>query len=252
MEDAAKSLKWFREKLPEWRCEQVLQTLQLIGICILGFMSGGVVTGIIHYIANGNGNHQQEVRTTFWTDENIAYWANFEPTTSNEKEFTEQCQMEEVFLKQIAKLHQGKCVPMAGVYRVESLILERVMNPLHLFEVAPPPPPSLLSLLVPNQKVVLNRCMPDRSYCDVDKAACKPNKRTRKWISAIFKLNETFHLTKKEEEEEEEKKEKQTPNAEELTNMAINGTLDQTRYIIFNFSVEEHADCSCQCNWHRN
>ena len=90
--------------------------------------------------------------------------------------------------------------------------------------------------LVPNQKVILNRCLGD---CKQDEISCIPSKRRDKYISAIFKLN------KMQEEEEKEEEEKKVEDYKKIFNALINGTLSKTKYIILKFPVEEHVHCFC-------
>ena len=143
-----------------------------------------------------------------WSDKNIAYWSTIDPippSDPNDK-VASQSYEEAMFLKQEAIMRGMKCVPKKGVFRVEDLLEEDEEKKNELLDV-----------LVPYQKVVLERCLPQSSYCgEVYGAKCKPTKEVKqgsKRIAVVIK----------------------------------NGTHDGEEAIV-TFYVEEHVHCSCQCS----
>ena len=140
-----------------------------------------------------------------WTDENIAYWSSVDPVAPldpNDEEGLRKYE-EAFFLKQEARLRGLKCIPKKGVFNVQDLLKEERKSE------------ELLDLLIPDQKVVLNRCLPQSSYCPVYGSKCTPTKDVRqgyKRIAVIIK----------------------------------NGTLGEEEVAIA-IHVKEHVHCSCQC-----
>ena len=211
---------------------------------------GLLITNHIQNKITGN----KHLLTTFWNDESISYWANINPipppphSASNK---TLKNYRRKLFLRQIASLQTEKCVPKSGIFKVEDLILEKKekwhkkkkdttkkeqksdRNQYHQLkerrqqQQQQQQQQQLLSLLVSHQKVILYRCFPDRSYCEVDGTKCKPTKRKKTLIPIVFKLNDTVNDISEQD--------------------LIDGKFSETEYVVLNIFIEEHVNCSCQC-----
>ena len=123
------------------------------------------------------GNETQQVKmilplkfypqTIIWNEQSIAYWANkdpIEPSNPKDKDAIRKYQ-EENILREMAKVRQLKCIPQKGIFDIEVLIQEDKEVKKQLSN----------NILVPNQKVVLIRCMPQYSYCDTYNTQCQPS-----------------------------------------------------------------------------
>ena len=107
-----------------------------------------------------------------WNDEVISFWMNIDPPPpSNESSETElRLYQEMIYLRQLARLRNLKCIPKDGVFQIEEEIKsdEDLDKFFASFEFSPP-----------NQKIVLQRCINEMSYCamascDVDDKKCVP------------------------------------------------------------------------------
>ena len=186
-------------------------------VCIL-LIPGCYTCGIYlidHFVFKSEGQHLN-VSTTFWTEETIAYWVNFDPIPPFNSHDVKRYN-NELYIKQEAQLRALKCIPKEGVFRVDNLILERNI--------------SLPSPLIPEQKIVLKRCLPQSSFCETFGMKCKPTKLKRKSITVFLKNQNTTTSLREDGRE-----------FEDMMNMVVNGTAS-----IFNILVEEHGDCACQC-----
>ena len=176
-----------------------------IYIVILCAFTGYETLNYLHII-NRNNNELK----TFWTTENVDYWSNFIPIPpSSDSVQTQKNYESEIILKQMAKLRKSTCVPKKGVFRLEDLILEKGDRRL------------LLNIIVPNQKMVLTRCLPQCSHCEMYGTMCLPTRKRENKRFAIF-----------------------------LNNITEKGNADifemyGNHYLTLDF--EEHTHCSCQC-----
>ena len=114
---------------------------------------------------------EEETTTSYldiiWTNETIDYWANVSPIPPSDPndEKAQRKYEEAYYLKEMATLRQLKCVPKAHIFKVEDLVNVT---------------------LIPNQKVVLKRCIRQRSYC-LGGAKCMPSKYGSKLIGVLLK-----------------------------------------------------------------
>lgn len=111
-----------------------------------------------------------------WTNETIDYWANVSPIPPSDPndEKAQRKYKEACYLKQMATLRKLKCVPKPHIFKVEDLLNEKIYN------------------IIPNQKVVLMRCIWQRSYCLAAGTKCMPSKIGSKLIGVLIKKqNET-------------------------------------------------------------
>ena len=157
---------------------------------------------------NINNNNNTILPSTFWTDQAIAYWSNFDPvpplsTNSSSDEIKRYTN--EVNLKLEAQLRRLKCVPKEGVFEAENLNIHNLLPPfLHL---------------VPNQKIVLKRCFPQYSFCETFGMKCLPTKFKKKNVTVFLQNN----------------------NNKENTHGGA------ATAVVFKVPMEEHSDCVCQC-----
>ena len=150
---------------------QAMKLLKWIRILCVGMIIAMIMI-LIPIIQSAVYNDKTDARgSAFWTDENID-----STQFSNPKEA--------MFMKQEARLKALKCVPKAGVFKIEDVIDPDIYKyPYYQYQ-------DWQLSLVKYQKVVLYRCLPQYSYCEVTGTKCLPIQTKRKFIAAIFKLRE--------------------------------------------------------------
>ena len=114
-----------------------------------------------------NIRYRQKILNPFWTDENIKIISNIDVP-----EFR--------FLRQEAQIRALKCIPKEQIFKIDDLIREKGDSD------------GLLDLIIPNQKVVLPRCLPDYSHCERLGTKCLPTQLRSKMIAVALK-NQTNH-----------------------------------------------------------
>lgn len=218
-------------------------TYSIVGIiCICIFASVISITAIIvifpniKFKVNNNNNNcdlVNVVTTTFWTDKNIDYWSNINIVRPSDDDNVTVWEMyrKQLYIQNEARLRALKCVPKEGVFKIETLISKEKVEKEK----------NNNATLIPHQKAMLRRCMPQYSYCEVRGTKCTPTEWKNKTIFAIFKLNNGSDNTMFDDYEDF------NDDYEEIMNAAINGTLSKKMYIILTFLVEEHVHCSCLC-----
>lgn len=207
-------------------------------ICICIFASVISITAIIVIFINikfkDNSCDLVNVATTtsFWTDKNIDYWSNINIVRPSDDDNVKAWEMyhKQLYIRNEARLRALKCVPKEGVFKIETLISKE--------KVEEEKKNNNNITMVPHQKVMLRRCMPQYSYCEIRGTKCTPTEWKNKTIFAIFKLNNGNDNTMFDDFDDD---------YEEIMNAAINGTLSKKLYVILTFLVEEHVHCSCLC-----
>ena len=192
------------------------------------------------------------IEETFWTDENIQFWSriNVPPPFDKNDETALRIYYEMNYLKEAAQLREMKCVPLLYGFYVEEILMEKILllqqqqhskrerrrnNNNNNNNTNVMVNKLLKVLLVPDQKIFVNRCMGDnRVFCNgVDGTKCLPLKDVRQGITRICLAVKNETLVDKRMEEE-------------IIKTALNGTFCREKAII-SFNVEEHVHCSCQC-----
>ena len=183
-----------------------------------------------------------EKEEIFWTDERIQFWtfidlfpiSNFSDTVTD---ITDQISV----LKQEARKKKIKCVPIEREISVEKII-HKELNLQENQKLL------LIDLLIPNQKILVNRCLDTKQEAD--------NKLTINQCFNIEKENVKLKCLPIKDVKQEKKQIKIqikpkrliTQEMEEnIINTTLNGTLNRQEFIII-LPIEQHIFCACQCS----
>ena len=178
------------------------------------------------FVFNNNNNDNEKILTTFWTDENIAYWYNFNPTNGRNKT---PC---EINLRQYAQLNAAKCIPRDIIITVKDLIIEEIKRkrgePNDEYWL------SILGAIKPPEKQVVSRCSSLNSYCGGDQGLkCLPTLKKNKLTVVL--LNNQMMKNKFYEKEIE------------VNNNNTLGIVKEKGEFYFKFYDQVHLKCDCQC-----
>ena len=156
-----------------------------------------------------------------WNDEVISFWKNIDPPRpSNESSEMElRLYQEMIYLRQIARLRDLKCVPKDGIFKIE----EEIKSDQDLdkffasFEFSPS-----------NQKIVLQRCINEMSYCaiascDIDNKKCMPTSFRKKKVYVSVSYASTHF-------------------PQNVSNIGD--------HVYISILLTEHTSCSCLCLCH--
>ena len=175
-----------------------------------------------------NNNDNEKILTTFWTDENIAYWYNFNPTNGRNKT---PC---EINLRQYAQLNAAKCIPRDIIITVKDLIIEEIKRkrgePNDEYWL------SILGAIKPPEKQVVSRCSSLNSYCGGDQGLkCLPTLKKNKLTVVLLNNNNQMMKNKFYEKEIE------------VNNNNTLGIVKEKGEFYFKFYDQVHLKCDCQC-----